>query len=275
MAWPWRLSARGRARVDAQGRCDGMAPKKSAHPPAFCYGRGRGAPLRQGQKQNSHISLVNSRAEALGYKTRRSPGCFCRALQMGFSAGITRICLPEQVSYPPPVIRPVANLRTWMGTSVRRSREKNVTHYKKLVRIGQIPTTTMAKLKMLVRFKVLHRDRSIALFTEGLGHRRFHGRTVILVNEHTKSAAEMVAEFAAMNGLATLVGTRTAGEVLGAANFLVGEGYRLRIPIGGWMTWDDRLLEGIGTSPKFAIEPIVAALRAGRDTALEKATSIL
>jgi hypothetical protein len=35
---------------------------------------------------------------------------------------------------------------------------------------------------------------------------------------------------------ATVVGTRTAGEVLGAVNFLVGEGYRLRIPIGGWMT---------------------------------------
>jgi C-terminal processing protease CtpA/Prc len=90
-----------------------------------------------------------------------------------------------------------------------------------LVRIDQIPITTVAKLKMFVRFKVLHRDRSIALFTEGLGPRRFHGRVAILVNEHTKSAAEMIAEFAGTNQLATLVGTRTAGEVLGAVNFLV------------------------------------------------------
>ena len=59
----------------------------------------------------------------------------------------------------------------------------------KLVRIDQIPITTMAKIKMFVRFKVLHRDRSIALYTEGLGQRRFHGRVAILVNEHTKSAA--------------------------------------------------------------------------------------
>lgn len=63
----------------------------------------------------------------------------------------------------------------------------------------------------------------------------------MLINEHTKSAAEMIADFAATNQLATLVGTRTAGEVLGAVNFLVGEGYRLRIPIGGWMTWNDRM----------------------------------
>jgi hypothetical protein len=57
----------------------------------------------------------------------------------------------------------------------------------KLIRIDEIPTTTAAKLKMFLRFKVLHHDRSIALFTEGLGECRFHGRIAILVNEHTKS----------------------------------------------------------------------------------------
>jgi carboxyl-terminal processing protease len=141
----------------------------------------------------------------------------------------------------------------------------------KLVRIDQIPTTKLAQLKMLVRFKILHRDRSIALFTEGLGQRRFHGRIAILINEHTKSAAEMIADFAATNQLATLVGTRTAGEVLGAVNFLVGEGYRLRIPIGGWMTWNDRLLEGTGVSPHVEARPSMATLRAGQDVALHLA----
>jgi len=37
----------------------------------------------------------------------------------------------------------------------------------------------------------------------------------MLINEHTKSAAEMIADFAATNQLATLVGTGTAGEVAG------------------------------------------------------------
>jgi carboxyl-terminal processing protease len=141
----------------------------------------------------------------------------------------------------------------------------------KLVRIDQIPTTKLAQLKMLIRFKVLHRDRSIALFTEGLGQRRFHGRVTMLINEHTKSAAEMIADFAGTNRLATLVGTRTAGEVLGAVNFLVGEGYRLRIPIGGWMTWNDRLLEGSGVSPHVEASPSMTTLRAGQDVALQRA----
>ncbi len=145
----------------------------------------------------------------------------------------------------------------------------------KLVRIDQIPITTIAKLKMFVRFKVLHRDRSVALFTEGLGPRRFHGRVAILVNEHTKSAAEMIADFARTNQLATLVGTRTAGQVLGAVNFLVGEGYRLRIPIGGWMTWNDRLIEGIGTEPHVEVRPTVDNLRSGYDSALQRAIELV
>lgn len=145
----------------------------------------------------------------------------------------------------------------------------------KLVRIDQIPTTKLAQLKMLIRFKILHRDRSIALFTEGLGQRRFHGRIAMLINEHTKSAAEMIADFAGTNQLATLVGTRTAGEVLGAVNFLVGEGYRLRIPIGGWMTSNDRLLEGAGVSPNVEASPSTATLRGGQDIALQRAIESL
>jgi carboxyl-terminal processing protease len=144
-----------------------------------------------------------------------------------------------------------------------------------LVRIDQIPSTKLAQLKMLIKFKVLHRDRSIALFTEGLGHHRFHGRVAMLINEHTKSAAEMIADFASTNQLATLVGTRTAGEVLGAVNFVVGEGYRLRIPIGGWMTWNDRLLEGAGVSPTIEAAPSVATLRAGQDITLQRAIDLL
>src|SRR5438552_16219236 len=67
------------------------------------------------------------------------------------------------------------------------------------------------------------------------------------------------------------VGHRTAGEVLGAVNFLVGEGYRLRIPIGGWMTWNDRLLEGTGVSPHVDARPSIDMLRAGQDVALQRA----
>jgi len=167
-----------------------------------------------------------------------------------------------------------ANVRP-IGYNVSRKVADKGYQKDKLIRIDRIPTSTAAKLKMFFRFKVVHRDRSIALFTEGLGDRKFHGRVAILVNEHTKSAAEMIAEFAATNQLATVVGTRTAGEVLGAVNFLVGEGYRLRIPIGGWMTWDDRLLEGSGVVPEIETRQVVSDLRAGQDSGLLRAIKLL
>jgi C-terminal processing protease CtpA/Prc len=98
----------------------------------------------------------------------------------------------------------------------------------------------------------------------------------MLINEHTKSAAGMIADFAGTNQLATLVGTRTADAAPGAVNFLVGEGYRPRIPIGGWMmTWNDRLLEGSGVSPHVEVCSTMTTLRAGQDVALQAATEQL
>src|SRR5947208_15797256 len=78
------------------------------------------------------ISLVNSRAEALGYKARRSPGRFCRGAPNGFFGRDTRFCLLGQVSYPAIFMRRSPNLKTRPGNSVRPSGGKNVTHYKKL-----------------------------------------------------------------------------------------------------------------------------------------------
>ena len=83
-------------------------------------------------------------------------------------------------------------------------------------------------VKLAIRFKVLHRDRSIRLMTEGLGPKPFHGHVVMVV-----SAGEMVAAFAKENGLARIVGTRTGGQVLGGANFAVGRGFVLRFPRQG------------------------------------------
>ena len=128
---------------------------------------------------------------------------------------------------------------------------------------------------MAVKLKVLHRDRSMVLETEGLGKQSFHGRIVILIDEFSHSAAEMVAAFAKEHQLAVLVGNRTAGEVLGGANFRVGNGYYLRMPIAGWYTWQGNCIEGTGVTPDVAVDVDMAAIVRGKDVQIEKALEIV
>jgi C-terminal processing protease CtpA/Prc len=126
---------------------------------------------------------------------------------------------------------------------------------------------------MAVRFLVLHRDRSIRLVTEGLGPKPFHGRIAMLVNEHTLSAGEMVAAFAKENGLAKIVGSRTGGQVLGGANFAVGQGFVVRFPAAGWYSWSGAIVEGCGVQPDVDIPLSTDALRRGNDNQLEAAVA--
>jgi carboxyl-terminal processing protease len=106
------------------------------------------------------------------------------------------------------------------------------------------------------------------LLTQGLGPQPFHNRIVVLVNEWTNSAAEMVANFASENRLATLVGTKTHGQVLGARNFDVGSGYWLRLPIMGWFTSRGLSLDGNGVDPDVEISP--ASFVSGHDAQMTK-----
>jgi len=123
--------------------------------------------------------------------------------------------------------------------------------------------------------RFLFRDKSIVLLTQGLGPQPFHNRIVLLVNEWTNSAAEMVAGFAAEHRLATIVGTKTAGNVLGAANFNVGAGYWVRLPVFGWYTWKGECLEGRGVSPDVLANVDPYILNAGTDQQMDKALEIV
>ncbi len=97
----------------------------------------------------------------------------------------------------------------------------------------------------------------------------------MLVNEWTNSAAEMVASFASGNRLATVVGTKTAGNVLRASNFKVGRGYWLRVPIFGWYTSQGNCLEGKGVLPDVTVEVDPHLLNAGIDQQMSKAIEIV
>src|ERR1700689_1136185 len=115
---------------------------------------------------------------------------------------------------------------------------------------------------------------SIPVVTEGLGQQRFHGRVVLLVNEHTASAGEMVSAFAEENKLATIVGTKTPGRLLSGSAYKVGYGYILGLPVAAYLTWQGRMIENNGIVPKFSIELSRVALKQGIDSQLETAVEV-
>jgi C-terminal processing protease CtpA/Prc len=136
-----------------------------------------------------------------------------------------------------------------------------------------MPRTTGEFILALARFAL--RDKSVVLLTQGLGPQPFHGRVVILVNEWTNSAAEMLAGFASENRLATIVGTKTAGNGLGAVNQKVGAGYWLRVPVFGWCTSSGKCLEGQGVTPDLETDVDPSSLDAAIDQQERRAAELL
>jgi Peptidase family S41 len=106
-------------------------------------------------------------------------------------------------------------------------------------------------IPLIVRFAPA--GRSIAVYTENLGSRLHHGLVVLLLNEHSASAAEMVAAFASEYGLATLVGTKTAGRLVAMSAFQGGARVSGRAAGGGLLHVAGHHLEGRGVEPDVAV----------------------
>ncbi len=116
---------------------------------------------------------------------------------------------------------------------------------------------------------------SIFLYTEALGTRDWHGRTAILVDEHTAGAAEMVAQFAQENHLATIVGMKTAGRLVTRRASKLGFGYRLVIPIAAYVSANGTQIEGKGITPDISIPWSLEDATAGIDRQLNGALEAL
>jgi len=160
-----------------------------------------------------------------------------------------------------------------VGYSLTRKRQERGYRREELTRFGRIPSRKASLFWLAARYAFV--EKSIVVVTEGLGERRFHGRVVLLVNEHTASAGEMVSAFAEENSLATIVGTKTPGRLLSGSAYKVGHGYILGLPVAAYLTWQGRMLENNGIVPKFSIELSRDALNEGRDTQLETAQHVL
>jgi C-terminal processing protease CtpA/Prc len=136
-----------------------------------------------------------------------------------------------------------------------------------------MPATRFGLMICLLRFSV--QDKSLVLMTQGLGDQPFHGRIAVLVNEWTNSAGEMVAQFAKDTKLATVIGCKTMGNVLGSTMLNVGSGYSLYLPIFGWYSPDGTHTEGSGVEPDVSIDVDPNDLGCGQDAQLNKALELL
>ena len=161
--------------------------------------------------------------------------------------------------------------QTSIGHSLTPKRLRSGYDPEKLPRVP-MPTSRVGLVVTLGKYAF--RDKSVMLLTQGLGPQPFHGRIVLLVNEWTNSAAEMLANFAVENKLAVVVGQKTRGNVLGAANFKLDAGYWLRLPVFGWFSSKGQTIEGHGVEPDLAVEISPEALNRGEDNQMMKAIEI-
>jgi hypothetical protein len=119
--------------------CAGGLP--SAVAPRCFYFQPLHGPSTTVPSQNSKpISLVKSLSGGLGLKTRRPPGCLCRALRIPIFFALLllgyRSRLHRRVSYPTRalsrlrrLVRPKRNPRNWPENSQTPSGENSVTRY--------------------------------------------------------------------------------------------------------------------------------------------------
>ena len=164
---------------------------------------------------------------------------------------------------------------TPIGYSLTRKAIQKGWKRDQLPKIDHIPVGKWEQIMMAVRFKVLNRDRSIALVTERISRSVLAGNTVVLANSQTKSAAEMVVAFVKEHKLAPIVGDKTPGEVLGAVNFRLPHGYKLRMPIATWQTWAGTAIESVGVAPDKSVSLDPTELAGGKDAQIADAVSLL
>jgi carboxyl-terminal processing protease len=101
----------------------------------------------------------------------------------------------------------------------------------------------------------------------------FRGRSALLIDDHTRSAAELVAFGFKRSGLGPLFGTPTAGAVSSGMLFTMPGDLLLYVAIAGHRH-DGELLEGVGVAPDRIVErPLPYA--AGADPVLDAAVAHL
>ncbi len=159
-----------------------------------------------------------------------------------------------------------------IGYSLDRATAERGYEKDKLPRFGRIPSHKWEIALLALKFGG---KKAVVLQTEGLGKQNFQGRVIVLVNEHSTGAAEMVTQFAQENRLATVVGTKTPGHLVAREASKLGFGYRLTIPIAAYVSWLGNRIEGKGIQPDVPVDWSYQDALHGADNQLAKAVEVV
>lgn len=99
----------------------------------------------------------------------------------------------------------------------------------------------------------------------------FRHRTLWLIDDGVRSSTELLAYTIRQDGYGPLIGTTTAGAVVGGSPFLLPDGNLLYLAVAD-LKVDGRRLEGIGVVPDIAV-PFLLPYAAGSDPQLDRALS--
>jgi carboxyl-terminal processing protease len=99
------------------------------------------------------------------------------------------------------------------------------------------------------------------------------GRAVLLIDDHVRSAAEIMAHGFKRSGFGPVVGTPTAGAVTSGAIYTMPGGLLLYVGKSG-MLFDDKPLEGVGVQPDHRVERLLP-YAAGADPVLAAALELI
>ncbi len=110
----------------------------------------------------------------------------------------------------------------------------------------------------------------------GVGSARFKGiPTVVLVNQGSASAAEIVAGALQDYHLAKIVGMKTFGKGSVQDYVELGDKSSFKITIAEWLTPNGRSIDKVGIEPDVTIDRTIDDINAQRDPQLDKAVEIL